>query len=139
MSALLKRNKHGGIDRICKLKDDSEGFCSGCWQRTKCNADIFERLTQFDEIGIEPGTLKVIAKSFEYMVTEVCPHCESEITMIWDTKTMGYKAHCPVCGELMMLCDECIHAEDELNADCSHCDWHLSDDGESRCFRCPQE
>ena len=44
-------------------------------------------------------------------VTEVCPHCESEITMEWDVKTRGHKAFCPVCGNRLMLCDECQHGE----------------------------
>ena len=42
-------------------------------------------------------------------VTEVCPHCEEEITMIWDTESMGFHAFCPVCGKRLMLCDECQH------------------------------
>lgn len=46
-----------------------------------------------------------------YTVTEVCPHCESEIEMRWDTDKMGFKAYCPVCGNRLMLCDECRHAE----------------------------
>ena len=43
------------------------------------------------------------------MVNEVCPNCESEVTMIWDVKKRGYRAFCPVCGGRLMLCDECIH------------------------------
>ena len=46
-------------------------------------------------------------------VTEVCPHCESEITMTWDVAQAGYKAFCPVCGERLMLCDMCLHPEGE--------------------------
>lgn len=42
-----------------------------------------------------------------YLVTEVCPHCESEVEMRWNTDTLGYKAFCPVCGKRLMLCDEC--------------------------------
>lgn len=47
-----------------------------------------------------------------YIVTEVCPHCESEIEMHWDTDERGYEAHCPVCGKRLMLCDECLHSEE---------------------------
>ena len=43
----------------------------------------------------------------KFEVTEWCPHCESEITMTWDVQSMGYKAFCPVCGNRLMLCDEC--------------------------------
>lgn len=42
-------------------------------------------------------------------VTEVCPHCEEEITMVWDTEAKGFHAFCPACGERLMLCDECQH------------------------------
>jgi hypothetical protein len=42
-------------------------------------------------------------------VTEVCPNCDSEVTMTWDVGTLGYKAHCPVCGGRLMLCDMCHH------------------------------
>ena len=42
-----------------------------------------------------------------YIVTELCPHFESEVEMRWNTDTMGYKAFCPVCGKRLMLCDEC--------------------------------
>lgn len=45
-----------------------------------------------------------------YIVTETCPHCGNEIEMRWDTDAMGFKASCPVCGERLMLCDECVHA-----------------------------
>lgn len=144
MDRLLERNEHGGIDRICHYQNKDNGKhceegCGWCTSRAKCNANIFEKLVQYEEIGFEPFVLKSIVESITHMVTEVCPHCESENTLIWDVATMGYKAHCPVCGEEMMLCDECIHAEDGKNENCNHCDWHLSDGGESRCFRCPQE
>lgn len=45
-----------------------------------------------------------------YEVAECCPHCESEIEMMWNTETMGFKAFCPVCGGRLMLCDECRHS-----------------------------
>ena len=50
-------------------------------------------------------------------VTEVCPHCEEEITMEWDVETRGYKAYCPVCGGRLMLCDECFHGEPGYSCD----------------------
>ncbi|MDE6020914.1 MAG: hypothetical protein K2H01_07980 [Ruminococcus sp.] len=52
-------------------------------------------------------------------VTEWCPHCDTEITMEWNIKERGYEAHCPVCGEILMLCSEC---------DCN-CNW--SDESKS--------
>lgn len=58
----------------------------------------------------------------EYEVTEMCPHCESEITMTWDVHSRGYKAFCPVCGERLMLCDECQHsgADGEYAGGCDY-------------------
>ena len=47
------------------------------------------------------------------MVTERCPHCEAEITLQWSVEEYGYRAFCPVCGEALMLCDECRHAGDK--------------------------
>ena len=64
-----------------------------------------------------------------YIVTEMCPRCESEIEMRWDTDTMGFKAFCPVCGERLMLCDECRHTEEP-----SPCDYGMNGDG---CWRNP--
>jgi hypothetical protein len=46
-----------------------------------------------------------------YEVTEVCPHCESEVTMTWNVLIDGYKAFCPYCGKRLMLCDVCLHRE----------------------------
>lgn len=52
-----------------------------------------------------------------FTVTEVCPNCESEITMAWSTIDNGYKAFCPICGNRLMLCDECQHGEPSFACD----------------------
>lgn len=51
-------------------------------------------------------------------VVETCPSCEYEIEMAWDVERMGYKAYCPVCGNRLMICSECldIHGVE-------HCDY----------------
>lgn len=49
-----------------------------------------------------------------YEVTEMCPHCETEITLCWDVRSEGYQVFCPNCGKPMMLCSMC---------DRSPCDW----------------
>ena len=63
------------------------------------------------------------------MVYEMCPHCENEAAMRWDVKRLGYQAFCPVCGERLMLCGECLHAPDNT---CGSCDYNAEDDS---CFR----
>ena len=40
-------------------------------------------------------------------VTEVCSHCDSEVTLPWDIAESGYKAFCPYCGNRLMLCAYC--------------------------------
>ncbi len=54
------------------------------------------------------------------MVTEYCNNCETEITMEWNVKVLGYKAYCPVCGERLMLCDECQHPNGEFDDRCDY-------------------
>lgn len=64
--------------------------------------------------------------------TEVCPHCECEsYFQYWDPVEKGYVAKCQHCGKEMMLCDACLHAEDNPY---QKCDWH-KEDGMSVCFR----
>lgn len=58
-----------------------------------------------------------------YIVTEVCPHCENEIEMYWNTDDRGYQAVCPVCGGRLMLCDECMHSEAK-----AFCDYNSNTD-----------
>lgn len=61
-------------------------------------------------------------------VVEVCPHCDTENVFVWDVEEEGYKAFCPRCGKEMMLCDECMHADDNQG---QACDWS----GKDGCFR----
>ena len=54
-----------------------------------------------------------------FTVTEVCPNCESEVTMAWSIIDKGYKAFCPICGNRLMLCDECQRGEPSFACDYS--------------------
>lgn len=63
-----------------------------------------------------------------YVITETCPHCESEVEMVWNTEALGYKAFCPVCGKRLMLCDECRHSGG------ANCDYNGETDS---CWRNP--
>jgi tRNA G26 N,N-dimethylase Trm1 len=64
---------------------------------------------------------------------EYCPNCETEVEMRWDVKSSGYKAFCPHCGERLMLCDECMHPQDEDET--PHCDYDRRTDS---CWRNPK-
>ncbi|MDO5397563.1 MAG: hypothetical protein Q4G33_06510 [bacterium] len=53
-------------------------------------------------------------------VVERCPFCENEIEIRWNVKTEGYKIFCPYCGKQLLLCDECLHAEDNTRHICTY-------------------
>ena len=53
-------------------------------------------------------------------VTEDCPTCGNEVTMVWDIEQNGYKATCPYCGGRLMLCDECQHPNGVYSDDCDY-------------------
>lgn len=59
------------------------------------------------------------------LVTEWCGDCNNEITMDWEVKERGFKAYCPVCGNRLMLCDECQHRDGSgMNMnDCRYDEW----------------
>lgn len=68
---------------------------------------------------------------------EVCPFCERENVFVnWDVEKRGYIAKCWQCGRKIMLCDECLHADDNKGG---FCDWReIVRDGkcvEGHCFR----
>lgn len=77
---------------------------------------------QFNFYDVKLTDLTVTPYSRDYIVTETCPHCMSEVEMYWNTEALGYKAFCPVCGERLMLCDECLHSNDPRCDYCSKTD-----------------
>lgn len=61
----------------------------------------------------------VATKSTEGTVKELCSVCDSEIEMVFDVEEYGFKAYCPVCGEVLMLCNECMRR----GLDCDRDNW----------------
>lgn len=60
---------------------------------------------------------------------EGCPHCMTEnVYPNYDVVGNNYTAVCKNCGEEIMLCDECFHADDNRE---HKCDWTEKDG----CFR----
>lgn len=49
--------------------------------------------------------------------------------MNWDVKKQGYQTFCPVCGKRLMLCSECLDAEDNAHGMCDY------DSDTDSCFR----
>ena len=57
------------------------------------------------------------ADNTQFEVTELCPHCEIEITVIWNTESDGLQIFCPNCGKPIMLCSMCDARDGKP------CDW----------------
>lgn len=56
----LRRNRQGGIERICHYHNsdqENRHLCYGCPNRPKCNADIYEQLAQYEDSGLSPERL----------------------------------------------------------------------------------
>ncbi len=71
--------------------------------------------------AIDDGEPERILKDKDYFIVEVCPFCNREVYMRWSIEEDGYVAHCPYCGETMMLCDECFHrGENESDGPCDY-------------------
>lgn len=64
--------------------------------------------------------LNACGYTMAHIVTELCPHCETEVEMSWCVEAHGYKAYCPYCGKRLMLCDECQHPNGEYCGDCDY-------------------
>lgn len=50
-------------------------------------------------------------------VTEMCPHCQNEVTVQWNVEKDGYELYCPYCGFPIMLCSMCDERDGKV------CDW----------------
>ena len=61
-------------------------------------------------------------------VVEICPHCMGENIIKWNVKRDGYEIVCQHCGEKIMLCDACIHSDDNKHQKCDWCE-------DGGCFR----
>lgn len=68
-----------------------------------------------------------------FEASEICPHCMGEnIYPMYDVEKDGYIAKCKHCGKEILLCDECLHSEDNP---LRKCDWIETEIGGGRCFR----
>lgn len=78
-------------------------------------------------VGIFGWSLETLlsrAKGVDRECIEPCPNCGHENVYVnYDPVANGYKAICQECGQEIMLCDECLHA-DGNEGDSSICDWH---------------
>ena len=64
-------------------------------------------------------------------IVEWCPHCDTENNFKWDITKDGYVSKCTGCGKPLMLCDECMNADDNTR---NKCDWE-KEGNICKCFR----
>lgn len=117
-----------------RIFDFDEGFMDkddADWKITEILLDIFDISTDSYLLLVQWNEDKCLVEDREeaerrnqiqkYEVVEVCPECGAENVMQWDVEKDGYVAYCSHCGSKMMLCDECMHAEDAKICDWSPC------------------
>lgn len=80
---------------------------------------------QPDEQSDEHPTRNPVPPYYRPEVTETCPRCDSEITMIWNPEEDGYQIYCPRCGTKIMLCSMCPMR--------NRCDWCRDTKGKEHC------
>lgn len=105
-NAFLTALRYGRLDLLAESPAEAKEKVHACYERGQVD--------WFDE---ELTDVEMVLADRTYEVTEVCPWCDKEITMTWNTDARGYKAFCPVCGKRLMLCDECMHSEDYSGCD----------------------
>lgn len=77
-------------------------------------AKAAKTLPELEELLSRENTLEITRSPQDNDVTEYCPHCDRETTVLWDVEQKGYQIYCPNCGETIMLCSMC---------DQKPCDW----------------
>lgn len=56
------------------------------------------------------------------MIYELCPHCNTEISVLCDTASQGYLTRCPSCDRRLLLCSECVnHGECDYDQESDLC------------------
>ena len=74
-----------------------------------------------------------MSNEYRHEAVEFCPYCEDEhFEKNWSPSN-GYRTHCMHCGASILLCDECLHAEDNPGG---KCDWSAET---NKCFRDKKE
>lgn len=100
----------------CPFCGANAGFFVNNGVRIMCKVCEAQTMTLSDaNVSASGGAVKRVADKWnkrvpphwDYEITEMCPSCGKEVTLIWDTEKDGYKAYCPVCGERLMLCTAC--------------------------------
>ncbi len=116
------------LELICKISHDfEEKYKYTAWNIPGAPLYI-EELQKF--------AMEQIMKYYnikKWGATEACPHCGHENFFIFynPEKERKWKKKCMSCGREIMLCDGCLHSEDNQ---AQHCDWCETPYG-GKCWR----
>lgn len=96
----------------------------------------FNRVAYYLDMGEFVDGYRAIEKweeredeAIETEAVEMCPDCGREnVYPNWKPED-GWRQKCQNCGEMILLCDECLHADDNSGR---ICDW---DNITCKCFR----
>lgn len=76
-------------------------WCNKCDDRNQFLYHYIDKMSgiKWAREALEKARSAIVYAYESPEITEVYPHCKSEVTLYWDVKDRGYKAFCPVCGE----------------------------------------
>lgn len=94
---------------IKSIPNEGEIVLSILSDRTKESWNLARKITQY------------INETNYREEVEVCPHCMGENIVKWNIEKDGYEIVCQHCGEKIMLCDACIHSNDNKYQKCDWC------------------
>lgn len=112
--------------QLIELKDDRQSFLTGETEHDEIYKKDIEALKRAVRIincheSLEKSFRNLcvqLASEQQAIVTECCPHCDTEVSVKWDIFKDGHSIYCPNCGKRIMLCSDCPSIDDEFT-----CDW----------------
>ena len=108
-----KAHGFAGVPSIRELVDDAKAIddmlreLACALQNARDSIKTGEKATSDEDIESDSSE----NEDEKQIIIEFCPHCENEIEMVWNIAERGYQAYCPICGNRLMLCDECQNGE----------------------------
>lgn len=91
--------------------------------------DIETDIVQCPYCGEFVNSMETVDEAIETEQVEMCPDCGRENVYPNWTPEDGWRQKCQNCGEMILLCDACLHADDNSGR---ICDW---DNITCKCFR----
>lgn len=103
------------------LRNAANGFKARCEELEAKNRILEEARENANEACAKWEGLYYELENRRHFVTEYCPHCDTESTLMWSVEEHGYEIYCPVCGKKIMLCSD----SGVIRSDGKVCDWKV--------------